>query len=108
MEPRIQYAHTADGVSIAFWTLGEGMPLVQMPSPPFSHIQLSWQHPRTRRWYQRLSEKREVVAYDGRGTGLSERDVNDFSLDEHDLEKEAELELKEFLEEEEDIEIGHA
>ena len=23
MEPRIQYAQTADGVSIAFWTLGE-------------------------------------------------------------------------------------
>ncbi len=24
MEPRIQYAHTADGVSIAFWTLAKG------------------------------------------------------------------------------------
>jgi hypothetical protein len=23
-EPRIQYAQTKDGVSIAFWTLGEG------------------------------------------------------------------------------------
>ncbi len=23
MEPRIRYAQTADGVSIAFWTLGE-------------------------------------------------------------------------------------
>jgi hypothetical protein len=28
MEPRIQYAKTADGVSIAFWTLGQGPPLV--------------------------------------------------------------------------------
>ncbi len=28
MEPRIQYAKTSDGVSIAFWTMGEGMPLV--------------------------------------------------------------------------------
>jgi hypothetical protein len=27
MEPRIQYAQTKDGVSIAFWTLGEGTPL---------------------------------------------------------------------------------
>jgi hypothetical protein len=43
MEPRIQYAQTSDGVSIAFWTLGEGMPLVGMPTPPFSHIQLEWQ-----------------------------------------------------------------
>lgn len=25
MEPRIQYTKTEDGVSIAFWTLGEGM-----------------------------------------------------------------------------------
>ena len=38
MEPRIQYAQTADGVSIAFWTLGEGMPLVHMTLGP-SHIQ---------------------------------------------------------------------
>ncbi len=29
MEPRIQYAKTADGVSIAFWTLGQGVPFVQ-------------------------------------------------------------------------------
>ena len=26
MEPRIQYAKTSDGVNIAYWTLGEGMP----------------------------------------------------------------------------------
>ena len=30
MEPRIQYAKTADGVSIAFWTLGEGVSLALM------------------------------------------------------------------------------
>ena len=28
MEPRIQYAKTKDGVSIAYWTMGEGQPLV--------------------------------------------------------------------------------
>ncbi len=32
MEPRIQYAKTKDGVSIAYYTLGEGMPFVHMPS----------------------------------------------------------------------------
>ena len=31
MEPRIQYAQTKDGVSIAFYTLGEGM-LPVMPA----------------------------------------------------------------------------
>jgi len=80
MEPRIQYAQTADGVSIAFWTLGEGMPLVHT-SLIFSHIQLEWQYPECRRWYERLAEKRKLVRYDGRGIGLSERDVADYSLD---------------------------
>jgi hypothetical protein len=50
MEPRIQYARTADGVSIAFWTLGEGTPVVHMPNLPWSHIQLEWQNPECRRW----------------------------------------------------------
>ncbi len=31
MEPRIQYARTADGVNIAFWTLGEGPPFARPP-----------------------------------------------------------------------------
>ena len=76
MEPRIQYAKTADGVSIAFWTLGEGMPLVHMPFV-FSHIQLEWQIPECRRWYERLAEKRRLVRYDFGGMGLSDRDISD-------------------------------
>jgi class 3 adenylate cyclase len=81
MEPRIQYAKTADGVSIAFYTLGEGMPLLLMPDIPTSHIQLEWQFPEYRRWTERLVQKRMLVRYDCRGCGLSERDVTDFSLD---------------------------
>src|SRR3989304_5317123 len=45
MEPRIQYAKTKDGVSIAVWTLGEGRPLVFMPTLPFSNAQLEWNDP---------------------------------------------------------------
>jgi class 3 adenylate cyclase len=81
MEPRVQYATAKDGVSIAFWTLGGGTPLVQMPSFPFSHVQLEWQLPGWRGWYERLAEKRMLVRYDDRGNGLSDRDVTDFSLD---------------------------
>ena len=83
MEPRIQYAQTADGVSIAFWTLGEGVPLVDMWASPFSHIQLEWSFPELRRFYERLAEKRKLVRYDPRGTGLSERNVTDYGLDAH-------------------------
>jgi class 3 adenylate cyclase/pimeloyl-ACP methyl ester carboxylesterase len=89
MEPAIRYAQTADGVSIAFWALGEGMPFVQMPSLLFGHIQLEWRDPEQRRWYERLAEKRKVVRYDSRGSGLSEREVTDYSLDAHVLDLEA-------------------
>ena len=89
MEPRIQYAQTADGVSIAFWTLGEGMPLVDMWASPFSHIQLEWSFPELRRFYGRLAEKRKLVRYDPRGTGLSERNVTDYGLDAHMLDLDA-------------------
>ncbi len=34
MEPRIQYAQTEDGVGIAFFTLGEGVPLIEMTGEP--------------------------------------------------------------------------
>ncbi|MGB6836234.1 MAG: alpha/beta fold hydrolase [Dehalococcoidia bacterium] len=81
MEPRIQYAKTADGVSIAFWTLGEGMPVVSLSSIAFSHIELEWQWPECRGSFERLAEKRKLVRYDGRGHGLSDRDVSDYSLD---------------------------
>ena len=80
MEPRIQYAKTSDGVSIAFSTMGEGMPFVHMPHP-FTHLQLDWEMPELRSWYERLAEKRMLVRYDVRATGLSDRDVTDFSLD---------------------------
>jgi len=80
MEPRIQYAQTKDGVSIAFFTLGEGMPLVHMP-PPFPHLQLDWETPAFRSWDERLAKRWQLVRYDARGTGLSDRDVTDFSLD---------------------------
>ena len=92
MEPRIQYTHTADGVSIAFWMLGEGLPSVYMPSLPWSHIQLEWQMPDYRRWYERLAEKRKLVRYDGRGSGLSDRNVADYSVEAQMLDLEAVVE----------------
>ena len=33
MQPRIQYARTADGVSIVYWTLGEGDAAGSHPVP---------------------------------------------------------------------------
>ena len=84
MEPRVQYAQTEDGVGIAYWTLGEGVPLVVMPNLPFSHVEVEWNIPEYRAWYEQFIERGvRLVRYDGRGSGLSDRDVNDFSLEAH-------------------------
>ncbi len=76
MEPRIQYAKTSDDVNIAYWTLGEGPPLVHMQLAA-SNIQLEWQIPECRRWYERLAQNRLLVRHDPRGMGLSDRDIPD-------------------------------
>ena len=79
-EPRIQYAKTKDGVSIAYYTLGEGTPVIVMPWIPWSHLEREWQFPELRRIVEPYSEKSMLIRYDHRGSGLSERDVTDRSL----------------------------
>ncbi len=80
-EPKIQYAKTSDGVNIAYATVGRGAPLVLMPALPFTHLQLDWKIHEARLFYEHLSQNRMLVRYDGRGSGVSDRDVTDYSLD---------------------------
>lgn len=77
--PSIQYARAADGVSIGFWTLGEGSPLVYLPNVIWSHARLEWEFPEVRRWYARLAHNRMLVRLDLRGTGVSQREVEHYS-----------------------------
>lgn len=84
MEPRIQYATTADGVSIAYWAIGEGVPLVEPPPAlPWSHIELEWQIPEWRHWYEHMAESFRIVRYDNRGSGLSSGEVGGDILENH-------------------------
>jgi pimeloyl-ACP methyl ester carboxylesterase/DNA-binding CsgD family transcriptional regulator len=55
------------------------MPLVYMTGGPWGHVEL-WDISECRRWYERLAQKRMLIRYDVRGTGWSERDVSDHSL----------------------------
>ncbi len=91
MEVPIRYAQTADGVNIAFWTLGDGEPLVYMAGAPWCHIELL-EVPECVRWYEHLAEKRMLVRFDVRGTGLSDREIDDHSLEAHLLDLEAVIE----------------
>ncbi|OGO50775.1 MAG: hypothetical protein A2148_03540 [Chloroflexi bacterium RBG_16_68_14] len=81
MEPRIQYAKTKDGVSIAYYGIGSGQPLIICPFGPLSHLQLELQMAEIRDMNEYLGRGRMLVRYDNRGFGLSDRDADDFSLD---------------------------
>ena len=81
MEPRIQYAKTSEGVSIAFSVTGGGFPLVHVGWGIYGHLEMEWRIPEHRAWYEGLARKRKLVVYDSRGVGLSERDVSDYSLE---------------------------
>jgi pimeloyl-ACP methyl ester carboxylesterase/DNA-binding CsgD family transcriptional regulator len=80
MEPRLRYARTDDGVDIAFGTVGSGPALVLLPMTPFSFFQVEWQVPEYRAVFEALAQELQLVQYDARGTGLSQRDVTDFTM----------------------------
>jgi len=78
MERRIQFATTSDGVRVAFQVIGDGPPLVLTPGW-VSHLELDWQSPTVVPLLDRLAQRSRVIRYDGRGTGLSDRHVEDLS-----------------------------
>jgi len=71
--PEIHYARTADGLSIAYTTFGEG-PLELLCIPGFvSHLELMFEAPDAERYLGRLASFSRVVMFDKRGQGLSDR-----------------------------------
>ncbi len=79
MEPQVQYAKTSDGVNIAFSSMGEGPPLVFVPTPGYSHVQRGWvMFPNI---FPPLTRTFRLIPYDARGTSLSDRDAIDFSME---------------------------
>src|SRR5437764_810233 len=81
MEPQVFYARTTDDVTIACGVVGSGPTLVLLPGVSFSNFIEEWQIPLLRGVYERLATRLQIVQYDGRGTGHSQRDVADLSLE---------------------------
>jgi class 3 adenylate cyclase len=73
MEPQTRYTKTSDGVSIAYTVVGNGVPFVF--SFPISHQVLLLESPVWRPWFEGLAERYQLVIYDTRGNGLSQRDL---------------------------------
>ena len=79
MELEIRYATTSDGVRIAYTVLGEGFPLVFMPGI-YSDLRALPDLPGVTDFFEALGSGLKLVGYDGRGTGMSDRDVSDLSI----------------------------
>jgi DNA-binding CsgD family transcriptional regulator/pimeloyl-ACP methyl ester carboxylesterase len=52
-----------------------------VPWVPFSNLQMEYGNPVMRRVYEQLASRMTLIQYDGRGTGHSQRDVVEVSLD---------------------------
>jgi pimeloyl-ACP methyl ester carboxylesterase/DNA-binding CsgD family transcriptional regulator len=81
MDPALATATAADGTHIAWTSVGDGPALVHMPGVPFSNVEGEWRIPVLRRCFTDLSARLRLIQYDGRGTGRSQRDVTDLSLE---------------------------
>ena len=75
----ISFCRTVDGVSIAIATVGDGPVLVKTANW-LNHLEYDWQSPVFSPMYLRLAARFRFVRYDGRGSGLSDREVGDISL----------------------------
>jgi len=80
MEQQIGFCTTSDGVRIAYATLGEGPPLVYVCGWP-GHLELEWEKSFARAFLEELATGVTLIRYDMRGSGLSDRNVSDYSID---------------------------
>jgi class 3 adenylate cyclase/pimeloyl-ACP methyl ester carboxylesterase/DNA-binding winged helix-turn-helix (wHTH) protein len=79
-EQHIRFCKAADGVRIAYATIGAGPPLVKAANW-LSHLEFDWRSPIWRHWIEELARDHLFVKYDERGSGLSDRDVADCSFE---------------------------
>jgi class 3 adenylate cyclase len=71
--PRTRYAKADDGVHIAYQVFGDG-PFDLVLVPGFiSHLEVAWEDPRLAAALNRLGSFARVIAFDKRGTGMSDR-----------------------------------
>lgn len=80
MEQNIRFCTTEDGVRIAYATTGKGSPIVR-PGHWLTHLEYDLKSPVWGHLIEGLSQQHMLVRYDPRGTGLSDREVDDVSAE---------------------------
>jgi pimeloyl-ACP methyl ester carboxylesterase/DNA-binding CsgD family transcriptional regulator len=80
MRQDIRLFTAPDGVRLAAAVSGNGTPLVKAANW-LSHLQYDLESDVWAHWWRELSADRMLVRYDARGTGLSQREVDDVSFE---------------------------
>src|SRR5688572_20549952 len=86
----IQFCAASDGVRIAYSVIGSGPVLIRVLGH-FTHLEIEWEWPDLRHFWERLAERFTVVRYDGRGIGLSDRYTLEFTEETRQLDLDAVL-----------------
>jgi pimeloyl-ACP methyl ester carboxylesterase/DNA-binding CsgD family transcriptional regulator len=76
----IRFCNAPDGVRIAYSVVGRGAPLV-MFSGGHSHLELDPAGPVFGHWIAELARRHTLVRFDTRGFGLSDRRIEDHSIE---------------------------
>jgi pimeloyl-ACP methyl ester carboxylesterase len=79
---QVRFCTASDGVRLAYAISGSGPPLVRAPHW-FTHLEHDWSNPAIRPWVEDLSRRYQLLRFDQRGTGLSDREVAEISLEAH-------------------------
>jgi pimeloyl-ACP methyl ester carboxylesterase/DNA-binding CsgD family transcriptional regulator len=78
-DQEIRFCRAPDGTRLAYAIHGSGPPLV-VASCWLSHLQHDWQSPVWRHFLDDLGSMTTMLRYDERGFGMSDWDVDDFSI----------------------------
>jgi pimeloyl-ACP methyl ester carboxylesterase len=81
-QPETRYAETADGVHIAYQTVGQGGHDLVLVEGFVSNVEMAWEDPSTARFYERLASFTRLILFDKRGVGLSDRVTGVATLEE--------------------------
>lgn len=77
---QIRFCRSPDGTTIAYATFGSGPPIVKLANW-LNHLEYDWISPIWRPIFAELARGRLLVRYDQRGNGLSDWEVENYSLE---------------------------
>jgi pimeloyl-ACP methyl ester carboxylesterase len=80
LQQDVRFCSSADGVSIAYASVGQGPPLLKAPNW-MNHLEYDWKSPVWGHMLRAFAKDHTVVRFDQRGNGLSDWEVEDFSFE---------------------------